>query len=268
MNEKANALLVVEGDVDEPELFKKVSAAFGLNVNFYTLGTNIYRLYQELKALDFQADIRKVLADIHPDQKEVLNRKYAYTYLIFDLDPHHGYKDPDGKTRSDLKEQILGNMLKAAEMVGFFTDETDPTIGKLYINYPMFESFRDCDRPFDSSFRHATVGFQEIPDYKKLVSTRQMSRKHVQKLAKKDLSEMIRMHTFKAHLLMDGKWSACSYAYYQTFCSSHRILEKQTELAEMNDLISVLNTSLFLVLDYFGNRDGFFDRILGNQQKQ
>lgn len=268
MNEKANALLVVEGDVDEPELFKKVSAAFGLNVNFYTLGTNIYRLYQELKALDFQADIRKVLADIHPDQKEVLNRKYAYTYLIFDLDPHHGYKDQDGKVKGDLKEKILCNMRKAAEMVDYFTDETDPTIGKLYINYPMFESFRDCDRPFDSSFRREIVSLQDIPGYKTLVSTKPMSRKHVDRFSQSELSDMIRMQVFKAHLLMEGKWSACPYEYYRSACSCSRILEKQTELAEVKGQMFVLNTSLFLVLDYFGNRDGFFDGIVGNRKKQ
>ncbi len=30
-------------------------------------------------------------------------------------------------------------------MTEYFVDETDPTIGKLYINYPMMESYRDCD---------------------------------------------------------------------------------------------------------------------------
>ncbi len=37
-------------------------------------------------------------------------------------------------------------------MVNYFVDETDPSIGKLYINYPMMESYRDCDTFFEEDY--------------------------------------------------------------------------------------------------------------------
>ena len=38
-------------------------------------------------------------------------------------------------------------------MLDFFNDETDQ--GKLFINYPMMESYRDCDAFFDENIEKA-----------------------------------------------------------------------------------------------------------------
>lgn len=52
-------------------------------------------------------------------------------------------------------------------MAEYFVDETDPSVGKLYINYPMMESYRDCDDFFDENYKSTMVSLPAILSYKK-----------------------------------------------------------------------------------------------------
>ena len=136
MSEK-NILLIVEGERREKEFFNQVSKTFGLEFTIYTYKTNIYSLYSRLKNYDFNADIIGVLRELNSKQpNEVfLDKRFAYVYLIFDFDIQHN-SQPGLFDYFNLKKNI--NQLK--EMANYFNNETDPTIGKLYINFPMFES--------------------------------------------------------------------------------------------------------------------------------
>lgn len=40
------------------------------------------------------------------------------------------------------------------------------------------------------------------------------------------------------------------------------ILARQQEMTSTERKVCVINTSLFLMLDYFGNRDGFYDSVV------
>ena len=106
------------------------------------------------------------LPGVSESDKEMLRKQgsFAFTYLIFDLDLQH----------YDLaqKNNIVRGIGDVKEMLQHFCDETDPTIGKLYINYPMIESFRDCASFFDNNYKNTVVSLQDITKYKKIVSER------------------------------------------------------------------------------------------------
>lgn len=162
MSEK-NILLIVEGERREKEFFNQVSKTFGLKFTIYTYKTNIYSLYSRLKNYDFNADIIGVLRELNSKQpNEVfLDKRFAYVYLIFDFVIQHN-SQPGLFDYSNLKKNI--NQLK--DMANYFNNETDPTIGKLYINFPMFESYRDVDSFDDFTFKNRTCKLSELKSYK------------------------------------------------------------------------------------------------------
>lgn len=86
---ESNILIVVEGAKTEPAFFKRLLHIFGLNFQIYCLGTNIYTLYRRMKEIEFNGDLKSILIELHPDQRELLSKKFAYTYLVFDCDVHH-----------------------------------------------------------------------------------------------------------------------------------------------------------------------------------
>ena len=258
MSNSINTLFIVEGNKAEYNLCQSIAVAYGINLSIYCLGTNIYSLYKRMKEYDFNADVKKVLLEIHPEYSELLSRKYAFTYLIFDLDPHHPKKEDD----RNLREIVCDNLAKAKEMVSYFTDETDPTIGKLYINYPMIESFRDCDFPFDPSYEKRYIKIDEIIKYKQLVSSRKMAGKHLDSYSKNDFNLLTKMNIYKLSSFWKKGWNGVTYKEYELLSKSIGILEAQKNMIDDNNELAILNTSLFFSIDYFGNKQGFYDSIV------
>ena len=142
-------LACAEGERAERNFFDNMGAAFKLSYSFCCLRGNIYLLYAKMKEHDFNADVKSVLAELHPEYRELLDERFAYTYLIFDMDPHHTGRHDDRAIDTVVRE----NCARLREMAEYFIDETDPSIGKLYVNYPMMESFRTCNSTFDDRFR-------------------------------------------------------------------------------------------------------------------
>ena len=144
-------LFVFEGKDDEPRIYKTLKHLF-FNKNAEEIiicyCNNIYSLYKKMKEYDVlggAADIVSVLkeeAAKHPENPYGLsNIRYSYqvseTYLFFDYD----IKRQDKSNRLTVKEQNE----QIAELLEYFCNETDK--GKLYINYPMVESFRYFKKP-------------------------------------------------------------------------------------------------------------------------
>lgn len=166
-------LLLVEGEVVEPKLLNHFYNLYGIhNIRIVAYKTNLYALYHRLKKdyadqhgdIDYAAiDVPLFLNDYFQlEEPNKLNRlDFSDILLIFDFDP----QDP-----SYTSEKLL-------EMLHNFSNSTD--IGKLYINYPMVESYRDIAHLTDGSFITSTVQFEDIQraangknKYKKLVQSR------------------------------------------------------------------------------------------------
>lgn len=254
---ESNILIIVEGARTEPAFFNRLLGVFDQNFEIYCLGTNIYTLYKRMKEIEFNGDLKSVLIELHPEQRELLSKKFAYTYLVFDCDVHH----PKKEDIRCIEEIIADNFSKLREMAEYFVDETDPSVGKLYINYPMMESYRDCDDFFDENYKSTMVSLPAILSYKKDVGKRKLSRVRVDSYTEKQFSLLVLQNIYKLNVILTDTWSKLSYEEYLIQSSAKRILLAEQDIAKRSKMLSVINTSIFILSDYFGNRDGCYDKL-------
>lgn len=259
-NREVNVLVIVEGDLEE-QFFKQISEIYDLNINIYCFCTNIYALYNEIRKYDFNCDIKDVLRNMkhRSDNVEILSKTFAYTYLIFDCDSHHAEPYQKGK---DILELAIPNMGRLKEMADYFTNETDPSIGKLYINFPMMESFKDADSFFDEKYAGNFISVYDFKDYKSIVGTKRISSKRIDSYTKNEFQGLLKMNLYKLLFISECTWGGMDYSKYTYLSPSSKIVAQQLRILKKYKQIGVLNTALFFVIDYFGNNHGFFDSIL------
>lgn len=245
---ESNILFIVEGKL-EKDFFNTISKRYGIKFDIYTLQTNVYSLYKHLKEMDFNANIKDVLAEMHPEQKELLQKKFAYTYLVFDSDLHHPKKN-DMRMK---KEIVIDNYKKLEEMANYFVNETDPTIGKLYINYPMMESFRDCNDFFDDEYKNVCVDIECIKEYKKMVASKMLHKEHVKDFTRENFDKLVLQNIFKLNQMIRNTWSKPKYFDYLNMSNCNKVLQKQIDFIN-NGKLQVINTSLLFVVDYYGEQ--------------
>lgn len=252
----SKALLIVEGGRLEPRFFERMSKVCNLGLEIVSLRANIYRLYQKLKEYGFDYDVRVALRELIKDEETLakLNDTYAYTYLIFDCDAHHAGIPKKGEVLPDIGEIVRENYGRIAEMIDYFTDETDPDRGRLFINYPMMESYRDCDSYDDVEFATRVVRLEDLNHYKEIVGCRKMASRRIDELEVSDFSAMLRMQFVKAEQLKGAGQGAMSGVRAYNDGIQNEILTAQHDLLPSR-VMSVLNTSLFLLLDYEGGFD-------------
>lgn len=256
------ALVIVEGERLEPKFFSQFTKVYGIDMEVYIVGANIYDLYNQLKDYEFNCDIKDLLPNVGnlvEGMEELLQQKFAYTYLVFDFDAHHR---EIGEEDLDLDTVISNNIIKLREMANYFTNETDPGVGRLYINYPMMESYRDCSSFFDETYCDNVVAVEDIPGYKRIAGQKRLASVHIGKYTKENFSDLAKMNVYKLHKLSKNLWEAISYREYIDLSEAAKILDCQSRKIDEERKVDVLNTALFIALDYFGNRDGFYDMLI------
>ena len=170
MAKDTNILIVTEGKKDYRLMARLQELYFPSLAHLYCYQTNIYNLYKWLVNVngdDFCGDnllltLRAYERDCHrstdPQVWEILNKEYTeYSdiLLIFDFDPQDPCYDP----------RKLDKLMKA------FNDSTGN--GKLYLNYPMVESFfhlnisneiknKEYQLKIDRSFWESTFSLDEL----------------------------------------------------------------------------------------------------------
>ena len=126
-------LVVTEGAREEPELTKMLcdQGFYGGETRIVPYGTNIHFLISRLKEYgqinEGELDVSMILREVdrminHGKSVDLLSQKYSDILLFFDLDPQDG-----GFSVEDV----------FCFVKSFSKDTTE---GKLFINYPMFES--------------------------------------------------------------------------------------------------------------------------------
>lgn len=265
----ANILLVIEGERLEHNFFSHYLKKFNVNAHLCVVGANIHMLYSKCKSYGFDCDVKDILKEmVRDDVKSSLEQKFAYTYLVFDADLHHKNIEQRGKT-IDIETIIDGNFPQLIEMVKHFTDETDPSIGKLYINYPMMESFRYCNRFNDDAFLSATIPIESISDFKQLASKMALSGRVIENYTRDNFVDLIRMNVLRLESLLNKDIRRfLSYDEYIEASDAVKIADNQHERMLNDKEIHVLNSSIFLILDYFGNKDKFYENLIENNDRQ
>ena len=159
---RSQTLLIVEGNHEKDELFGLIFHSFPeLSIethNIWIYGTNIYMLYEaivkEYGETWYKDDIDlPLLISTKKDGTRCYKQDFTNIYLVFDYERH----DPN------FSEQ------KISRMQEYFSDVTDP--GKLYINYPMIESYQHLRCLPDSEYidLKVPVSLQPGKKYKELV---------------------------------------------------------------------------------------------------
>ena len=245
-NARVKILLLVEGERLEKIVFKDLSRLYGLKSEIFCLRCNIFMLYNVMKQYDFNASIKDILVEKSPkgitdeDYDILLNNKFAYTYLVLDFDLQHSI------------DNINLELQQIREMCEYFNDETDDTIGKLYINYPMMESFRDRDDFIDEKFIDKIVHISDFVEYKEIAGRSKLSSVHVENYKREGFDEIIKSNLHKANVKLFGN-KIKNYQNYLEHINTIRIFDEQCKCVN-NNYVYVLNTSLFLLIDYFGEK--------------
>lgn len=243
---KSKVLLLVEGEKVEKELFQHFYKLYGLaNIEIVAYKTHIYAFYNRLKNdypddkgnIDFEfIDIPLFLNDyLNLSEKDLLNESdFSDIILVFDFDPHDSQYDP-----KEL-EILLDN----------FSDSTGK--GKLYLNYPMVESYKDIKSLNDTDFKNSTVHIDDLKkrhkrrtsNYKRIVDSNSCISK-IDDIDKDIANSLLNIHSNKLTYLLN----TISYEEenkYKLLC------DKQCEKLKREDLIWVLNTSILHMLDEYG----------------
>lgn len=216
-----------------------------------------------MKNYDFNADIIGVLRELNKKQpNEVfLDKRFAYVYLIFDFDIQHN-SQPGLFDYFNLKKNI--NQLK--EMANYFNNETDPTIGKLYINFPMFESYRDIDSFDDFTFKNRTCKLSELKSYKEKTSYKKIANIRMSSFSKFNFEQLAFLNLLKLNYLIKGVFASPSLEEYQLI--SLLELVKCEEDFAYKGFVSVVNCSVLFIIDYFGNKNNYYINLIDNLNRQ
>ena len=173
---RSRSLLIVEGKHEKNELFWLIFKCFPeLNIDIndvWIYGTNIYKLYEDI-VREYGNDWAKDRIDV--DLPFVISKKehmetvyyrndFTNIILVFDYERH----DP-----AFSEEKIL-------EMQHCFEDSTD--MGKLYLNYPMIESYLHLKSMPDGEYinRKIPVSLQPGDRYKCLVKSESVLGKFIE----------------------------------------------------------------------------------------
>ena len=261
MSNQPKTLIVVEGGHLEPCFFNQLMSIFNMKLDIYCMKNNIYRLYKKMKEMDFNSNIKDVLLELNDteENRKLLSQNFAYTYLIFDFDPHH---TEEYEKDVPLNIIVKNNMEKAHEMAKYFVNETDPTIGKLYINYPMMESFKDCDSFEDENYLSRVINLCDIKRYKEIVSHRKMANKRIDKYDKIDFIKLTSQNVKKLSKICCLSKILTDYESFVRESIQENVLKHEEEFITLLQQIAVLNTSTFFALDYYGNNFGFYDKVM------
>lgn len=203
---------------------------------YVAFGANIYSLYDEMSK-DIDLDIIELIREKAKLKKDMATYEkltmggFDEVYLIFDYDfhaPQYSF------------EKIL-------EMAEFFDNETEN--GKLYINYPMMESFKHFKSIPDEDFNNYKISKEECLKYKKIVGDVSCI-KHFNDITLPILGIMIKQVLDKYGFISKKKLN--NYETYLNEFSQSNLLHLQNKSLSKDGKIFVLNTSILWGLDYFG----------------
>lgn len=261
MSERSKILFVVEGLKRERQLVERLAEVFGFSAELYTVNGNIYSLYQAVKK-DPYAEIVQVLLgmDNSESDKTILTNKFTDVFLVFDCDAQHTRNREEASSMLPY-EIAQRNMVLVKEMAERFNESTDPLRGKLLVNYPMVESFKDCDDFFDASYENVEVAVEDLTNYKNRVGGRKLARFHVKDYTESNFQDLILMNLCKLNKIMRERFAPCGYAEFLSLNDQVQIAEAESTLVTERSVLSVLNTLLFFPLEYFGEVNGFYTRI-------
>lgn len=234
-NNKTKILVLVEGAKTDVRLMNHLIKIYEIDLKYtiVSYNTNIYTLYNEMfKDKDPDSmDLLQVLKERESDndKKAIFDEKYSDILLIFDLDPH----DPQFSN------------LKITEMLNYFVESSD--MGKLYLNYPMVESFYHMTDIPDSEFINRCVSMAELKNglYKQRVNMENRNKNYSKfAVTKSECNIVISENIKKAWHILD------KFNEDYILPAGTDILTSQLNKIDIEGILFVLCTCIFFIVDY------------------
>ncbi|GEM_PF-605028 len=286
---KDSILFIVEGEADSIFL-SSLTSRFQISCEMSIVGFNIHKLYVLLKEDNGFLDIVSVLRESYQKTlnlfdrqgktrkkeiekiQEYLNilekKQFSSIYLFFDCEIHH---TTVCEKRNELTDQniisiVKRNSAELNEMLDFFCDETNLKRGKLYLNYPMLESYKDCKSFFDEEYQKRFVCFgllfkknDKYSTYKDYVRKNGLRYNNARNFTAENFKQLIKMNIFKLNSISSHCWRGIDYNSFRELSEQKEIFRNE-QIIFQNGFVATLNTSLFFVIDYKGKV--LFDEVI------
>ncbi len=237
--EKTKILVIVEGAKTDVRLMEHLLNVYEIDEKheIVSYNTNIYSLYKEMfREVDPEnIDILQLMKEHEKDprKKELFDVHYSDILLIFDFDPHDPQFSED----------------KISKMINFFVESSD--MGKLYINYPMVESFYHMKSIPDEEYDSYTVSMDELiaKTYKQRVNYENRNHDYSKfAINKEECDLIIRQNINKS-------WKLCRLQRLSSdidieLPNSNEILHNQLLKMKSENSFAVLCTCVFYIVDY------------------
>ena len=238
MNKTRKILLLVEGAKLEVNLLNKAFQVYNMNMNYviYSYNTNIYELYERMfegNETDLDTlDLLGILKE-RDSKNEILNEVFSDILLIFDYEPQD----------NRFKEERI------SLMVNYFNESTDN--GKLYLNYPMVESFKHLKCDPDDGYKQRIVDYSIVisKKYKELVG-KETNFPDLRKYSKDHFNTIIIHNIKKANYIIGSNYEVEDIKSCYFDLKPELILQVQNLYLVNVQKIHVLNTCLFFICDY------------------
>lgn len=235
---KRNLLFITEGEIDEPRFIKKFFKKCLPNVeyNIYPYTTTIHTLakaiFNKIDRIDEDLDIKKVLKEQEKDlvKRHLLEKDYTDIILVFDFEPHCDSPEFD----------------KVGKMIQYFNDSSD--MGKLYINYPMMQSYKHLKNLPDTDFKNRKINTIDVSNYKKIVD-KESKYKKLSDYNYPIFMRIVGHHLMKANYIIKNKYELMNKEEFLDL-DYYKIYNLEREHNESEQWVDVLNTFVFFVIEF------------------
>lgn len=234
-------LLVVEGEKTEKQLLDKLFEYYESVEQKYEIisfRTNIYTLFSTLKKDKF-IDIKNLLID---KRHEFNISDISEVILIFDLDIHH----------TDTYREQMYTKEKIIEMLSYFRDEFEN--GKLIINYPMVESFKDVQSYNEYEYYDNVISVEQSKTYKELVGSKNTIIQGVKGLNHRLSNYLIYINICKKNFILNGEYRKPSLEEFIRYEELELFLKIEKKYIS-HGKIPILNCLLLSILEYMKDEE-------------
>lgn len=240
--DKKNLLFITEGENDEPKFIEKMLKKCIPNVEYkiYPYTTTIHTLAKKLfnknGEMDEDLDIRGVLKEEETNllKRRILEKSYTDIILVFDFEPH-----------CDSPE-----FEKIKKMLEYFNDSSN--MGKLYINYPMMQSYKHLKKMPDVDFINRKIAREDASKYKDIVNDESFY-KNLSKYNYPIFMGIICHHLMKANYILNRKYELMSGDEFINL-DYIKIYDIEWKANRKDGVVDVLNTFVFFIVEYNSTR--------------